>query len=114
MATIWQTVNSALTSLNKPMAQNLYLPVTGAELPDEYIVYTLITNYGTEHANDVEKCREHHVQVSYYNRAGLAGMPGIAAAMTGAGFTRGPERELPYNEYTRHFGLALEFYYYEG
>jgi hypothetical protein len=53
------------------------------------------------------------VQISYYNRSGLAGMPDIDGAMTSAGFERGGVRELPYNQQTRHFGLALEFIYTE-
>jgi hypothetical protein len=40
-------------------------------------------------------------------------MPDIVGAMTLAGFTRLPGRELPYNPNTRHFGIALDFNYLE-
>ena len=109
--TIWERVTTALAGLSQPKAASAYLAATGAELPDEYLVYFLIAGVPQQHADDAEVSRLQHVQVSYFNRAGLAGMPAIAGAMTAAGFTRGPETELPYNPDTRHFGLALEFYY---
>ena len=50
---------------------------------------------------------------SYYNRAGLSAMPDIDSATTSAGFERGPVHELPYNQHTRHYGLALDYIFTE-
>ncbi|MDD5367460.1 MAG: hypothetical protein PHQ40_00380 [Anaerolineaceae bacterium] len=110
---IWERISAALTGLSLPKAEGVYLAATGGELPNEYLVFFLIAAPPEQHADDVEKSRSYHVQVSYYNRAGLAVIPAIATAMTAVGFTRGPLRELPYNEQTRHFGLSMEFYYLE-
>jgi hypothetical protein len=111
MTTIWERVGTALAGLSQPKAASAYLAATGADLPDEFLVYFLVAAPPQSHADDVERSRLYHVQVSYYNRAGLVGMPDIAGAMTAAGFTRGPLTELPYNPDTRHFGLSLEFFY---
>lgn len=110
---IWERIRAALLALGIPMAANVYLTATNAELPDEFLVFFLIAAVGQQHADDIEKSRNQHVQISYYNRAGLAGMPDVAGAMTADDFTRGPEREIPYNTNTRHFGLAMEFYFLE-
>ena len=109
--TIWARISTALAGLSQPKAAGVYIAATAAELPAEYLVYFLISAPPQQHADDTEKSRLQHVQISYFNRAGLAGMPAIAGAMTAAGFTRGPMRELPYNDQTRHFGLALEFWF---
>ena len=111
--TIWERVNAALSGLAKPMAAGYYAVATNAELPDEYLVYLEVSAFQQQAADDEETSRLHHVQISYFNRAGLAGMPAIAAALVAAGFTRGPERDLPYEPDTRHFSHALEFYYLE-
>jgi hypothetical protein len=95
--------------LGLPLAANTYVPVSGAELPDQFIVYQLISSPPAQHADDAETLRRYRVQVSFYSRTGLASLPGVDAAMTGAGYTRGPQRELPYNQLTRHYGLALEY-----
>jgi hypothetical protein len=113
VTTIWEDVNTALTPLALPMAADILVTATGAELPDEFMVYSLIIAVPQQHTDNVEKNRLHHVQVSYYNRAGLTGMPDIPAAMVADGFTRGPTNDLPYNQLTRHFGHSLEFYFLE-
>ena len=113
MTTIWARVNSALAGLSLPMAAGYYTVATGAELPEEFLVYFEVSGIQQQVADDAETSRQHHVQISYFNRAGLAGMPAIASAMVAAGFTRGPERDLPYETETRHFGHALEFFYLE-
>lgn len=111
--TIWERTNTALAGLSLPMAANIYLAATAAALPDAFIVYSLVSSPPEQHADDAEKLRSYRMQVSYYSRSGLATMPAIHTAMTAAGFTRGPMRELPYNQDTRHFGAALEFVYLE-
>lgn len=113
MTTIHERVYSALTSLSKPMAADVYIPASGTELPDEYLVYTLISDPTRQHADDVEKLHLYRVQISYYNRAGMQSAPDIKGAMITAGFRRSDGRDLPYNPDTRHFGQALDFTYLE-
>jgi hypothetical protein len=111
--TIWERVEDALDGLGLPVAAGVMLQASGESLPDAYLVYFLIADPPAQHADDAETLRNHHVQVSAYSRSGLSTLPDIAGAMVAAGFTRGPRRELPYNQSTRHFGLALEFWFLE-
>jgi len=112
--TIWERIKAALTPLNVPISANSNIASTGSNLPDLYLVYFLISAPPEQHADDQETLRTNHVQVTVYSHSGLAILPDVDGAMTIAGFTRGPMRELPYNQQTRHFGLALEYYFLEG
>ncbi len=109
---IWERVEAALTPLNVPMAQNIYL-VAGTDYPDQYLKYQVIVDTAENHADNVEKNILYLVQISIFDKTGLSSLPNIAGAMKTAGFTRGPQRELAYSEVTGHFGLALDFYYLE-
>jgi len=111
---IWERVKAALTGLSVPMVANAYIDASGAELPDLYLVYFLVSSPPEQHADDAETLRSYRMQISIYQRAGLVGLPDVDGAMVAAGFTRGPQREIPYNQLTRHFGLALEYVYLEG
>ena len=111
--TIWERVSTALSGLGVPMAANVYQLDTGDELPDQFLVYSLVSAPPAQHADDAETLRTYTVQVSIYDRAGLITLPDIAGAMVADGFTRGPLRELPRDEKTGHYGLALEFNYLE-
>jgi hypothetical protein len=109
---IWSIVYSALDPLNLPLAAGVYIPDSGESLPDEYLVYTLISSPPELHADNVETLRSYLVQVSYYGRT-LINVPDIAGVMTAAGFTRGEERQIAFNQTTRHHGLAMDFNYLE-
>jgi hypothetical protein len=112
--TIWERTKAALDTLTGvPTAANQYLVASGQELPDQFIVYQLISSPPELHADNVEVHRSFRMQVTCYDRTGLANLPDITGAMTAAGFARGPIRELPYHPATRHYGLALEFVYME-
>ena len=111
--TIWERVLSTLTPLGLPLAANAMIVASESERPDVYIVYFVVTDAAAQHADNLEKHRSTTVQITYYDRAGLAGMPDINGAMTAAGFMAGPRRELPYNQQTRHFGYAMDFVYVE-
>jgi len=111
---IWEIVAGALDGLNIPMAANIFLTESGDELPDLYLVYTLISSPPEQHADNIEILRSYRVQVNIYKRAGLVSLPDVDSAMVAADFSRGPMRELPYNQITRHFGLALEYVFVEG
>jgi hypothetical protein len=51
------------------------------------------------------------MQVAIWDRTGLSNLPDISGSMVAAGFCRGPYRELPYVDSTRHYGLAYDFFY---
>ena len=114
MATVWEAAKNALTGLGLPMAANTYLAEgTDGVLPDTFLVYQAISEPSLQSANDAETLKWRRMQVTYFSRAGLAGMPGIAAAMAAGGFRRMDGRELPYSRETRHFGYAMDFSYLE-
>ncbi len=107
--TIWERVVAALVGISQPKADNVYQVPSGQELPDTFLVYSLVSSLPEQHADDGETLRTWRVQISIYSRSGLAGLPDLDTPMRSAGFRRGPQRELPYNQLTRHFGLALEY-----
>lgn len=111
MSSIWEITRTALVGLGVPLAANRYLVQTGQDLPDRYIVYQLISSPPELSADNVEKYRSYRMQVTIWDRTGLAALPDIAGAMVAAGFGRGPFRELPYQDATQHYGLALDFFY---
>jgi hypothetical protein len=111
---IWSITATALATLTPlPVSEGQKLIASGAALPDEFATYFLVTAASVLDADDVEKLRCYTIQVSYFNRLGLGAVPDIDGAMVAAGFTRGPSRELPYDQVTRHYGLALDYNYYE-
>lgn len=112
---IWSITAAALASLAPlPVSAGQALIASGSQLPDEYAVYFLVASTPELAADDVEKERSYRMQVSYFNRAGLGAVPDIDGAMVAAGFTRGPQREIPYDQTTGHYGLALDYYYDEA
>lgn len=115
MSSIWERVAAALGNLSPvvPFVANVFIPASGTQLPDLYLVYFLVSSPPEQVADDAETHRSYRVQVSHYCRTGLAGLPDVPGVMVAAGFARGPQRELPYNETTRHFGLAQEFVFVE-
>lgn len=110
---IWERIVTALSALTLTKAANVLIVASEVDRPDEYLVYSLVSSPPVQHADDAETMRAYRVQINYYNRAGLTGMPDIDGAMTTAGFERGTARELPYNQQTRHYGLALEYVFVE-
>jgi hypothetical protein len=110
---IWEITETALADLDVPSAAGVMVPITGNPLPDEYMVYFLVSSPPELHADNIEVLRSYRIQVSYYCRSGLADLPDIDGVMVAAGFARGPQRELPYSFSTGHFGLALEYVYTE-
>ena len=111
MATIWELAEDALDGLGCTVAANVLVLADGVERPDEYMTFFVFSATEAQSADDAETLRSWMVQVSYYNRAGLVGMPDIKSAMAAAGFRAGAWRELPYNQQTRHYGMALDFNY---
>lgn len=108
---IWEITDDALSGLGVPMAANVMISPTGGSLPDLFLVYQLISSPPVLHAEDLEVMRFYRMQVTIYNRDGLADLPDVPDAMVSAGFSRSAIRELSYNVETRHYGLAMEFIY---
>lgn len=111
MTTIWELTEDALDGLGVSLAANVMQSQTGTALPDQFIVYQLISSPPAQAADDAETLRSYRMQVAVYNRAGLISLPDIEGAMVTAGFRKSMYRELPYNQLTRHYGLAMEFNY---
>jgi len=110
--TIFAIVDEALGTLDDvPYAEDIYLLETGETLPDLFLVSTLVSGVPEQHADDDETARSYRVQISVYSRSGLVGLPDVDGAMKTAGFVKGAERELPYDQETGHFGLALDYIY---
>jgi uncharacterized protein YfiM (DUF2279 family) len=110
MPTIFEITNTALANISPavPIAMDEYI---GDPLPDTFLVYTLISGVGEEHADNAEISRTYRVQVSIMNKDGLASLPDVDTAMLAAGFTKGPERALQKDSTTSHYGLAKDYFY---
>jgi hypothetical protein len=113
MTTIWERTNSALTPLGVTMAEGILLMPSGQELPDLFLTYILVDDVPNQFADNKEQAKASRVQVSCFCRNGLINLPDITGAMISVGFIRSNTTEIPYNQETRHFGLALEFVYQE-
>ena len=113
MTTIFERVKTALDTLSPaiPYALGQYLTANGADLPDTFIAYLEVSGVPEQHADDAESLRSYRVQISIYARAGLVSLPDVDTAMLAQGFRIGPERQLPYDKDTRHFGLAKDYFY---
>jgi len=88
---IWEVTAAALAGLGVPIAANVMISEASAALPDLYLVYFLVSAPPSLHADNAETLRTYRMQVSAYNRAGLASLPDVDGAMVAAGFTRGPQ-----------------------
>lgn len=106
---VFERAAAALSTLGVPYANQIYRTATGADLPDVFITYNLISSVGVSHADDVEKLRRQRVQVSVWSRDGLTSLPDVDGAMTAAGFARAEKRQLPFDQESGHFGLALDY-----
>ncbi|MEN6522842.1 MAG: hypothetical protein ABFD14_03870 [Anaerolineaceae bacterium] len=116
--TIWERVAASLSSLQIPVSEGINLQATSANPPTEkpaaFAVYSLISSPPEQFADNAETMRSYRVQVSYYSRSGLVGMPDIKTLMTTAGFMPGPITEIPYDPSDGYFGLALEYVFVES
>lgn len=109
MPNIFEITNTALATITPavPFAMDELI----GTLPDTFIVYSLISGIGEEHADNAETARTYRVQVSIMNKDGLASLPDVDTAMLAAGFVRGPERALQKDSTTSHYGLAKDYFY---
>lgn len=112
--TIFELVDDALNTLSPavPFALHPYQSLTA--MPDTYITYQVPDSTAEQHADNVETERSYLVQIDVWDVNGLVGLPNVDAAMTAAGFLKGRRHQLPKDEQTGHFGLALDYVYLEG
>ena len=110
-ATIFERVTTALNTLSPkvPFALGIYVPATGSDLPDQFIVFTLVSSVSSQSADDAETERFERVQVTIYNRSGLINLPSVDVVMRAAGFRLSTERQMLFEETTKHFGIEKEF-----
>ena len=108
MTTIYEQTKNALSKLRVPFGMGTFLGQ--GELPDQYMTYILVDGVPAQHADDAEIQRTYRVQVSLYDRNGLVSLPDVDTVMLAAGFQKGPERQLPRDEETGHFGLAKDYF----
>ena len=116
MTTIFERTATALATIAPaiPHALGQLLTPAGVALPATFIVYQEITGDPEQHADDAEIARTYRIQVSIYSKGGLVTLPDVDTAMLGQGFRKGPERQLPYNQETKHFGLAKDYFYLDA
>ena len=116
MTTIFQRVNDALATLSPavPFGMDVFEQVGSTGLPAQFITYQLIDGTAQEHADNAETMRTYRVQVNIMSTAGLAVLPNVNVAMIAAGFSLGPERQLPKDLGTGHFILAKDYFYLEN
>lgn len=114
MTTIFERVKTALDTLAPiPVTLELYKTARNASPPDLYITYVLVSDVPVAHYDDQETARDYLVQVSIFKRGGLVGLPNVEAAMLAAGFTKDQRRQLPADEQTGHYHVAIDFRYHE-
>jgi hypothetical protein len=113
MTTIFERTETALNTLTTITNAMDRLLTASGDLPDIYLVYSLVSSAPVMHHNNIESGRNYVVQVSIFSRAGLVTLPNVDAAMLAAGFRRGDERALPRDEQSGHYHLAKDFNYFE-
>jgi hypothetical protein len=113
VTTIFEKVTAALGTISPPVtfAFEQLLIQDGSDFPDTFLVYSLISDAPTQHADNAETQRSYRIQISTYSRSGLVSVPDVDTAMITAGFIKGPRRLLPYDEMTRHFSMAVDYFY---
>jgi len=114
MTTIFERVEGALSTLNPtvPFALHPYQSLTA--MPDTYITYQLPDSTAEQHADNVEMERSYLVQVDVWDVNGLAVLPDVDSVMLTAGFQKGRRHQLPKDNQSGHFGLALDYVYLES
>jgi hypothetical protein len=109
MTDIYELTATAIATLGEEHAADAYVTDEGVAIPDLYIVYTEVTGTPRQHADDAETERFYRMQVSIFCRDGLVGLPDVERAMIAQGFNYAGDIKIPYNDETRHFGLAKDF-----
>lgn len=112
--TIWERTDSALSPLSVPYAASKLRIATGAEFPDLYLIYFLVSSPPEQHADNKEIMRSYAMQVNVFSRDGLINLPNVDGAMKAAGFTKGNVVEIPLDMETGHYGLGTVYHFSES
>ena len=110
-----EKTESVLSALGYPYDYEKYEGDT-KQLPDTFIVYTLINDNGKTWADNKETSHTVRVQISLYfrdKRVELTVPDAVETAFKAAGFLRSGGRSLPYSEETGHHGRYFDFRLYE-
>lgn len=111
MTTIFERVEIALGTIS-PAINYALAPYKGT-LPDAFVTHQLIASPAEQHADNAETERSYSVQLSLWDKAGVPSTTSVDAAMLVAGFQKGDVRQLPQDPQTHHYGLAVEYVYFE-
>lgn len=111
MTTIFERVENALATVS-PAINYSSTPYKGA-LPNAYVTHQLLTSPPELHADNVELERSYTIQLNYWDISNIPSTTSVDAAMLAAGFQKNTVRQLPQDQQTNHYGLAVEYIYLE-
>jgi hypothetical protein len=106
---------ATLTAIGLPYDFERFICDT-AQLPDTFIVYSLVDDPGVTHADNKETSHEARQQVSlfYRDKSIFLTVPDqIETAFMAAGFMRVGSGTIPYQPDTGHYGWRCDFRYFE-
>lgn len=112
MISIFERTASALATIS-PAVNYALAPYKGT-LPDYYITHQLINSPAEQHADGEETERSYTMQINLWDKAGIPSTTNVDAAMKAAGFHKSDVRQLPQDQQTYHYGLAVEYVYIES
>lgn len=111
MTTVFERVETALGTIT-PAISFASAPYKGT-LPDAYITHQLINSPAEQHADNIETERSYTMQLNFWDKAGIPSTTSVDVAMKAAAFHKGNVRQLPQDPLTHHYGLAVEYVYFE-
>ena len=111
MTTIFERVETALGTIS-PAISFASAPYKGT-LPNAYVTHQLLPSSPELHADGAEEERSYTMQLNFWDKAGIPSTTKVDAAMKAAGFHKGNERQLPQDQQSHHYGLAVEYVYFE-
>jgi len=111
MTTVFERVETALGTVS-PAISFASAPYKGT-LPNDYVTHQLINSPAEQHADGDETERSYTMQLNFWDKAGIPSTTNVDAAMKAAGFYKGNVRQLPQDAQTHHYGLAVEYVYFE-
>lgn len=112
MTTIFERVETALGTIS-PAISFASAPYKGA-LPNAYVTHQLINSPAEQHADGEETERSYTMQLNFWDKTGIPSTTNVDAAMKAAGFHKSDVRQLPQDQQSHHYGLAVEYVYIES
>lgn len=111
MTTIFERTETALGTIS-PAVPFSSAPYKGT-LPNAYITHQLINSSPEQHADNEETERSYTMQLTLWDKTNIPSATQVDSAMKAAGFEKGDVRQLPQDAQTHHYGLAVEYVYFE-